>query len=54
MSKKHKKDFILASVVTWCTSISSFDSLVGISLGITSAAAGLQTCAITAAIKKYK
>ena len=34
--------------------ISSFDSFVGITIGITSSAVGLRICAITAAIKKYK
>ena len=37
-----------------CVSISAFASLVGISIGITSSAARLKICAITAGIKKYK
>ena len=64
MSKKHRRVctalnyiehlLILASVVTGCVSISAFVSLVGISEGITSSAVGLNICAITAGIKKYK
>ena len=47
---------IVISIVTGCVSISSisFDSLVGIPIGITSSAIGLKICAITAGIKKYK
>ena len=51
MSKKHKKFcmtlnyieylLILASVVTGCVSISTFSSLVGVPIGITSSAVGL-------------
>ena len=64
MSKKHKKvctsrnyfeHFItLASAITGCISISAFPSLIGISMGITSSAIRLKTCAITAGIKQYK
>ena len=64
MSKKYKtlcatlnyiENFlILASTVTRCVSISSFASVVGIPIGITSSAIGLKICAITARIKKYK
>ena len=64
MSKKHKnvctplkyiKDFlILASAITGCISISAFVSLLGIPIGITSSAIGLQICAIAAGIKKYR
>ena len=64
MSKKHKKVcttlnyiehfLILASTITGCVSISAFASLVGIPIGITSSAIGLEICAITAGIKKYK
>ena len=63
MSKKHKKVctalnyiehfLILASTITGCVSISSFSSLVGIPIGITSSAIGLKLCEITAGIKKY-
>ena len=45
---------ILISTITVCVSVSAFVSLVGISIGITSSAIGLQVCTITAGIKKYK
>ena len=64
MSKKHKKVcttlnyiehfLILVSTITGCVSISSFASVVGIPIGITSSAIVLKICAITATIKKYK
>ena len=64
MSKKHKKVcttlnyiehfLILTSTVTGCVSISSFASLVGIPIRITSSAIVLKICAITATIEKYK
>ena len=64
MSEKHKKvsralnyfeHFLLfTSVVSGCVSISAFDSLVGIHVGIISSAVGINICAITAGIKKYK
>ena len=64
MSKKHKKVYrvlnynehflILISTVTGCISISSFASLVGIPIGITSSAMRLKICVITAGIKNYK
>ena len=64
MCKKHEKVcatlnyiehfLILCSTITGCVSNSDFASLVGIQIGITRSAFGLQTCAITAAIKKYK
>ena len=64
MSKKHKKVsatlnyielfLILASTITGCVSISAFSSLVGIPLGITISAIGLNICAIAAENKKYK
>ena len=44
---------ILAITITGCVSISSFASLVGISIGITSSAIGLKICAITAGNKRY-
>ena len=63
MSEKHKKTckylnyvehlLILVSTVTDCVSISAFASLVCVPVGITSSAAGLKMCAITAGIKKY-
>ena len=62
MSKKHEKVcitlnyiehfLILASTITGYVSISSFTSLVGIPIGITSSGIGLKICAITAGIKK--
>ena len=63
MSKKHKEVcrvltyiehlLILTSAVTGCVSIAAFASLIGIPVGITSSAVGLNICAITAGIKKY-
>ena len=54
MSKKHKKVcmtlnyiehfLILASVITRCISTSAFASLLGILIGITSSAIGLNLC----------
>ena len=64
MCKKHKKVcgvlnyiehlLILVSTVTGCVSISDFSSLVGIPVGITSSAIGLEICVVTAGMKKYK
>ena len=64
MSKKHKKvcrvlnytDHLLIAISTiiGCVSISAFASLVGIPIGITSSAIGLNICAITTRIKKYR
>ena len=46
---------VQASTVTGCASISAFASLVCVCLlVITSSAAGINICAITAGIKKYK
>ena len=63
-SEKHKKTckyfnyiehlLILGSTVTGCASISAFALLVSVPVGITSSAVGLEICAITAGIKKYK
>ena len=60
MGKKHKKGCttlnyiqhipILVSTITGCISISVFNSLVGIPIGITISALGLKTCAITVGI----
>ena len=57
MGKKHKKVcttlnyiehfLILASTITGCISISTFASLVGSPIGVTSSGMGLQICAIT-------
>ena len=64
MSKKHKKVstilnyavhfLILVSAITGFVPISTFASLVGIPIGITSSVVGLNIFAITAGIKKYK
>ena len=48
------KRFILASAITVCDSILGFAFLFGIPTGITSAAVGLNICALTAGIKKCK
>ena len=63
MSKKHKKVctilnyiehfLILGSTISGCVSISSFVSLVGVPIGITSSAIGLKICTIIAGIKTY-
>ena len=45
---------ILASTVTGCVSVFAFASLVCVPVSITSSAGGLNICAITAGIKKYK
>ena len=42
------------STFNGCVSISAFASLVGIPIGITNFSIGLEICAITAGIKKYK
>ena len=64
ISRKHKRVcttlnyvghfLILASAVTEYISISTFASLLGISIGITNSAIGLKICRIAAGIKKYK
>ena len=64
MSKKYKRTYttlnyiehlpILASTVNRCVSISTFASLVGIPIGITSFAVGLKIPAITSGIKNHK
>ena len=45
---------ILASIVSGCVSISAFDPLVDISVGISSSAVGINIRAIIAGIKTYK
>ena len=45
---------ILFSTFTGCIFISDFTSLVGIPIGITNSAIGLNVCVITAGIKKYR
>ena len=64
MSRKHKKvcktlNYIehlvtLISTVTGCVSISSFSSLFGIPIKITSSVIGLKSCTLMAAFKNYK
>ena len=63
MNKKHKKvcrvlnyieHSLTVSTITGCISISTFASLVGIPIGITSSTIGLRICVITIGIKKYK
>ena len=64
LSRKHKKFctalnyiehfLILASTVTGCIWISTFASLFGIPIGITSSAIGLNICIMTAGVKKYE
>ena len=64
MSKKHKnvcatlnyieKFIILGFTLTGCISTSAFASLFVLLIGITNSAIGLKSCAITAAIKRYK
>ena len=64
MSRKHRKVcttinyiehiLILASTITGCISISTFASLIGIPIRISSSAIGLKICAIAAVIKKYQ
>ena len=61
MNKKPKKvcrilnyidhSLIAISTITGCVSISAFNSLVGIAIGITSSATGLNICAINERIK---
>ena len=45
---------ILVSTVTGCVSVSAFDSLVCVLVGIMSSSVGIKISAITARIKKYK
>ena len=64
MNNRHKKScrvlnyidhlLIVTSTITWCVSISDFDSLVGVTKRITSSGIGLKICAIAAWIRKYK
>ena len=63
MNKKPKKvcrilnyidhSLIAIPTITGFVSISAFNSLVGIAIGITSSATGLKICAINEGIKKY-
>ena len=64
MSEKYKKTckylnyvehlLILASTIPGCVSNSAFASFVCVPIGITSSAVGINICAITAGIKKYR
>ena len=45
---------LFTSAVIGCVSISAFASLVGVPVGTTSSAVGLNICAITGGLKKYK
>ena len=64
MDEKYKKTskylnyvqqlFILVSTVTGSVSTSAFASLVCVPLGITNSAVGINVCAITAGVEKYK
>ena len=45
---------IVISAITRCVFTSSFASLVGFSIGITSSVIRLKICVITAEIRKYK
>ena len=63
MRKKHKKVcrvlnyiehlLIVISTITRCVSVSTFASLVGISIGITSSAIGLKVCVTTSGVKNH-
>ena len=64
MSEKQKKmcralnyfkHFLVSvSVVSGCVSVSAFASLFGVPVGITISVVGMEICAITAGIKRYK
>ena len=58
MSRKHKKVCTTLNYIehflTGCIWIFAFASLLGIPVGITISAIGLNNCAIAAGIKKYK
>ena len=45
---------ILVSITTGCISISDFAPLIGVPIEIASFAIGLNICAITAGVKRYK
>ena len=45
---------ILTSMITGCITFSEFDSLIGISVVITSSAAAIKICLITAGTKTFK
>ena len=61
-SEKHRKvyrtlsyieNFIVASTITGCVSISAFPFLRGIPIGFTRSAIGLKVCPIAEGIKRY-
>ena len=54
MTLIYEQILVLASVGTRCISVSAFAYLVGIPVGNTSSAAGLNIFAITTRIKEYK
>ena len=58
MSRKHRKACTTLNYIEHFlilpSTISAFVSLICIPIGITSSAIGLETCAITVGIKKYK
>ena len=64
MSEKQKKmcralnyfkHFLVSvSVVSGCVSVSAFASLFGVPVGIRISVVGMEICAITAGIKRYK
>ena len=56
MSKKNEEVCMASNyiAVTGCVLISTFASLVGVSIGIPSSANGLRLCGVTVVIKKYK
>ena len=45
---------ILVSTITGCISISDFAPLIGVPIEIASFAIGLNICAITAGVKRYR
>ena len=49
-----EQSLFLVSAITGCFPISAFGSLVGIPIAIASSVVGLNICAISAGIKKYK
>ena len=49
-----KHFLILGSTITGYISISTFSSLFGVPVGITSSGIGLKICAITTGVKRYQ
>ena len=54
MALNYFQDFIFVFAASGCVSISTFGSLVGVSVSTARCAVGLKICAITARIKKYQ